>query len=161
MMEILTFAGRNYELLGGRCSQQEPLRDLITTLGAPAAPYRQRLDGVGALSRQELVELAGMLLEGAPPALKPGLDYVPRRLVGMLFLAPWAACAPLLGWLWHLLALAFRPHSTMTRDYRFRRTLRGAYRFAFHDDFRAPHWLAFTGTAAGYMVLIGRATCPI
>lgn len=81
----------------------------------------------------------------------PGLDFVPRRLIGVLFLTPALLGLGLGQTLQHGFNLTFRPQRTRETLFTPGQGWRKAARFAYYDDFARPHLVALITTTAAYL----------
>lgn len=80
----------------------------------------------------------------------PGLDFVGRRVVGVLFLTPALLALGLLRTAAYGLQLTFRPERARERLFRLSEPWRQAARFAWYEDFRVLHAVGAGATAGGY-----------
>ncbi|MBI3930229.1 MAG: hypothetical protein HY319_32130 [Armatimonadetes bacterium] len=89
---------------------------------------------------------------------KHPLNYVLRRLIGVMFLTPVVLIAPTLCLLCYLVLLGVAPHRTLsTYGFRLREAVGTSVRFAYYEDFTTAHAEAVGVTLLGYLGVIAWA----
>lgn len=173
--EEIRAAGLSFSLSqDGYCYQREPILELLNRgIGhQPESPGMRRLwrafETYGRLSGGDILALAELCAGAparpapsppplpAPPAFeperpKPGVDYVLRRLMGVLFLTPFLVVVPVAGLLIHLAQLALAPNRTLRSSrFRFRQAVSDCVRFALYEDFTRVHSGVMAATVIVY-----------